>query len=356
MHRRVLVLLCLALIGVAWPQPRPLQADTQAGTPLLFAETGHTLAYAFRQFYDTHGGQRVFGLPLSEVYLEAGIPVQYFERARLEWHAQHAQVVPSLLGSWAAQERQHLAAFRPLRSAPPDTVFFPETGHTLRGGFLQFWQQHGGLAVFGYPISEAFVELHEQDGQTYVMQYFERARFEWHPAQPPGSRVQPSHLGRAYLATHPAPAWAMQPVASSEAAWAAVRPTAVQVPRIGLDTAIAPAGFAPDEWAWDMPRYTAAHYWPISGYPATAGNIVLAGHVGYSGTIFSSLPDIRVGDEVFVTVNGGQQRYVVDEVLVLLPEDTWVMLPTPDETLTLITCIPVGVYSHRLVTRASPAP
>jgi hypothetical protein len=52
---------------------------------------------------------------------------------------------------------------------------FPETGHSVGGEFLTFWQQHGGLATFGYPITEAF----EEDGRT--VQYFERQRFELHP-------------------------------------------------------------------------------------------------------------------------------------------------------------------------------
>jgi hypothetical protein len=52
---------------------------------------------------------------------------------------------------------------------------FPETGHTVSGAFQTFWQQHGGLATFGYPLTEAF----EEDGRT--VQYFERQRFELHP-------------------------------------------------------------------------------------------------------------------------------------------------------------------------------
>ncbi len=38
-----------------------------------------------------------------------------------------------------------------------------------------------GLAQYGYPISEEFYEVNPADGQTYVVQYFERVRFEWHP-------------------------------------------------------------------------------------------------------------------------------------------------------------------------------
>ena len=58
---------------------------------------------------------------------------------------------------------------------------FPTTGHTLCGRFLQYWQQHGGLAQQGYPLTEPFSEMSDTDGKIYTVQYFERAVFEAHP-------------------------------------------------------------------------------------------------------------------------------------------------------------------------------
>ncbi len=148
------------------------------------------------------------------------------------------------------------------------------------------------------------------------------------------------------------PVSAMRPVDSADAAWSAVRPRHINMPRIDVDTAVVLTGFSYGEW--DVPRYTAAHYWPIAGYPGTVGNIVIAGHVGYRGIIFSRLPEARIGDAVIVAVGDQKQRYVVREVLTLLPHETWVMEPTAAETLTLITCVPIGVYTHRLIVRAEP--
>lgn len=56
--------------------------------------------------------------------------------------------------------------------------FFPETQHNLCLGFRAYWESYGdkALQTFGYPISEEFKNT---DGLT--VQYFERARFEWHP-------------------------------------------------------------------------------------------------------------------------------------------------------------------------------
>lgn len=70
---------------------------------------------------------------------------------------------------------------KPYRNAPPvdEPLFFPETGKTLGGGFKQFWLAKGGLAIFGYPITEEMAE----DGLT--VQWFERARFEHRPNSNP---------------------------------------------------------------------------------------------------------------------------------------------------------------------------
>ncbi|NWJ49184.1 MAG: hypothetical protein HXX08_25280, partial [Chloroflexi bacterium] len=56
-----------------------------------------------------------------------------------------------------------------------------ETGHNLGFGFLKYWQDNGGLERFGYPISEYRRELDPETGKPFMMQWFERARFEYHP-------------------------------------------------------------------------------------------------------------------------------------------------------------------------------
>ncbi len=341
-----LLLVCFPIIGV--------HANTKAGVPVWFFETGHTLAYAFREFYDRHGGLAMFGYPLTEVFVEGGRPVQYFERARMEWHADLGLVQVGHLGRWVAERQQAVAAapVAPPAETRPETDYFPETGHTLAGAFRTHWRAHGGLPVFGFPLSEPFVERNPQDGQDYEVQYFERARLEFHPELPPAHQILLGHLGRQYLAQHAAPAWALEPVPNTDAAWAAVRPTRVTIPQLGIDTGVSAEGFSLGEW--DVPRYTAAHYWPVAGYPGMAGNVIIAGHVGYKDTIFSHLPEIRIGDEIVVHVGDTPHRYRAREIATLLPRESWVMLPTSSETLTLVTCVPIRVYTHRLVIRAEP--
>jgi hypothetical protein len=72
---------------------------------------------------------------------------------------------------------------------------FQATGKTVCGRFLQYWNEHGGLAQQGYPISGAFQEVSDLNGQSYTVQYFERAVFEAHPENQPPNDVLLSQLG-----------------------------------------------------------------------------------------------------------------------------------------------------------------
>jgi hypothetical protein len=72
---------------------------------------------------------------------------------------------------------------------------FPETRMTVCGRFLQYWNDHGGLAQQGYPISAEFPEVSGVDGHQYTVQYFERSVFEMHPENPAPNDVLLSLLG-----------------------------------------------------------------------------------------------------------------------------------------------------------------
>src|SRR5438105_1199152 len=82
---------------------------------------------------------------------------------------------------------------------------FPETGKTVSGKFLTYWDTHGGLAQQGFPISDELQEKSDTDGKTYTVQYFERAVFEAHPEQTdPKFQVLLSLLGNFfYNANYP---------------------------------------------------------------------------------------------------------------------------------------------------------
>jgi len=61
---------------------------------------------------------------------------------------------------------------------------YEETGCSLQGDFLEFFETRGGLEVFGYPLTEPFWQ-----GGIQV-QYFQKARLESHPDNPPPYQVQ----------------------------------------------------------------------------------------------------------------------------------------------------------------------
>jgi len=80
----------------------------------------------------------------------------------------------------------------------PGPLSFPQTGQAVGGRFLRYWQAHGGLALFGYPLTGERQEKLE-DGKTYTVQYFERARFEHHPENAPPNDVLLGQFGRRVL-------------------------------------------------------------------------------------------------------------------------------------------------------------
>ncbi len=73
--------------------------------------------------------------------------------------------------------------------------FFEETGKSVCGRFLEYWEQHGGLAQQGYPITEQFQDYSDIDRKLYTMQYFERSIFELHPENQPPYDVLLTLLG-----------------------------------------------------------------------------------------------------------------------------------------------------------------
>jgi pimeloyl-ACP methyl ester carboxylesterase len=154
---------------------------------VFFPDTGHSLGGVFKKYWQAHGGLAQFGYPLTEPQRERNPDdgqtylVQYFERARFEYHPEFAgtenEVELGLLGRLVAPKVPPITK----DSAPADGIYFAETGHSLSGIFLKYWQARGGLAIYGYPLTEPFQEKNRDDGKVYLVQYFERNRFEWHP-------------------------------------------------------------------------------------------------------------------------------------------------------------------------------
>ena len=73
----------------------------------------------------------------------------------------------------------------------PEPGYFPETGHSVQGDFLRFYNAVSDpLTLYGYPITDQF-----QRADGLLVQYFQRARFEYHPELPDGQRVVLTDVG-----------------------------------------------------------------------------------------------------------------------------------------------------------------
>ena len=171
---------------------------TTPADPVCFPETGKCIAGPFLAYWQTHGGLAINGYPLSDEQVEIledgqAYTVQYFERSRLEYHPEsgdpHYQVLLGQFGrrmlSVAYGEYAGYSGYQAaIKPAAPlaGAVYFPETGHNLGGLFLAYWEANGGLAQFGYPLTEErWDTLPSGTGACCRTQYFERARFEYHP-------------------------------------------------------------------------------------------------------------------------------------------------------------------------------
>jgi len=216
MNKRLFWFLTLVLILplLGWPassaKAAPLAVENAAFA--YFPETGHTVSFEAKKFFDAHGGLAIFGLPLTEVIpdTETGLNVQYFERARFEFHLDQNSISLTRLGSLLTLENKDPAFQRLTASSDPKRTFFAKSGHTLGGAFQNTWEKLGGVEIWGYPISEELVEINYTDRMTYLVQYFERGKFIHHPESTgTGKEVEIAKLGRKLIELYPAAKGAM---------------------------------------------------------------------------------------------------------------------------------------------------
>lgn len=170
----------------------------QTGEARYFPETGHWVSGDFLQAYEAvPDPQLVFGFPITgQFYSSASqMVVQYFEKARFELHPENPQelrVVLSPLGQYL-YEMNPPGQSAALVINPAACRLIQPDSPLVCYSFLDFFDKHGGVAQFGYPISPVEIE-----NGRYV-QYFQRARFEWRPDLPPGKRVILSNLGEEFF-------------------------------------------------------------------------------------------------------------------------------------------------------------
>ncbi|MBS8266038.1 class D sortase [Mesobacillus boroniphilus] len=92
--------------------------------------------------------------------------------------------------------------------------------------------------------------------------------------------------------------------------------------------------------------------------PGMPGNSAIAAHRNRAyGSMFNRLDEVNEGDTVTVSDKNNTYQYEVYETLVVEPHDTSVLNGSRDEkVLTLITCTPIDMATHRLIVKAKIKP
>jgi len=123
----------------------------------------------------------------------------------------------------------------------------------------------------------------------------------------------------------------------------------VRIPSIGVDLPVL-HGTDPATLALGIGHLFGSAL-PVGG-PGT--HAVLTGHNGVvEATFFDDIDRLEAGDLVIVTVGGDDLVYAVEQTVTVLPTDTSALEPVPGrDLLSLVTCTPTGINSHRLIVRA----
>jgi LPXTG-site transpeptidase (sortase) family protein len=139
------------------------------------------------------------------------------------------------------------------------------------------------------------------------------------------------------------------------------------IPSINLDTPVVQGGIVQDSQGdaiWQTLPFVAVHYGDLTALIGAQGNAVISGHVVTinEGNVFRSLYRVGTDDQIEVWDQEDREYdYHVVDIRLVPPTDISVMEPTPDETLTLITCGGTfdrihRAFSERLIVTAKPLP
>ena len=91
---------------------------------------------------------------------------------------------------------------------------------------------------------------------------------------------------------------------------------------------------------------------PVGG---ESTHCVLAGHSGMSSArLFTDLPKLQTGDVFYLHIYNKTLTYTIDQVKKVLPTDTSdLQIVDGEDYVTLVTCVPIAVNSHRLLVRGT---
>ncbi len=119
----------------------------------------------------------------------------------------------------------------------------------------------------------------------------------------------------------------------------------MEIPKIDLKVAVA-------EGTDKQTLKKAVGHFEGTAMPGEIGNFAVAGHRSYTyNEFFNRLDEMEIGDEIRVKTTKGEFVYEVTDIFVVEPHEVWVLDPTPEATITLVTCTPIRVATHRLIVK-----
>ncbi len=101
---------------------------------------------------------------------------------------------------------------------------------------------------------------------------------------------------------------------------------------------------------------TAIGHFENTSMPGENGNFAVAGHRAYTkNKFFSDLDKVEIGDEINILENEINHKYIVDSIEVVTPDrvDVVESKDMNKKEITLVTCTPKYVGSHRLIVKGT---
>jgi len=119
----------------------------------------------------------------------------------------------------------------------------------------------------------------------------------------------------------------------------------ISIPKIDLNVALSEGVES------NILKYAVGHF-TGTPMPGDKGNFCVAGHRSYTyNQYFNRLDELKVGDKIMVITMKGEFQYEVYETKVVKPEEISVLNNTEDAEITLVTCTPIRVATHRLIVK-----
>jgi LPXTG-site transpeptidase (sortase) family protein len=120
----------------------------------------------------------------------------------------------------------------------------------------------------------------------------------------------------------------------------------MRIPNLDIEAAV-----LPDSTDWALNR--GVGWIEGTALPGEPGNVGIAGH---RDGFFRGLKDVASGDTIELELPGRVEQYRVSGITIVKPEDVSVLDPTPEPSLTLVTCYPfyfVGSAPERFIVKAT---